>query len=204
MATLVQCEEPMSNWYALYVRPSKEKVVERLLRQRHFEAFSPSILERRPWSDRIKTVERTLFPGYVFCRFAPQGPERLPVLTVPHVNWIVGSGRMAGGREAEPVPEGEVEALRRAVRSGTPMEPHEFLEVGDWVEVTDGPLTGVRGRLRGSLARQERVQLVLSVELLRRSVTVEVPREAVRPVRDRRLEHIATELARASRAGSIA
>jgi transcription antitermination factor NusG len=199
VATFVQDTTPMPNWYALYVKPKKEKTVETLLRQRHFEAFSPSILERRSWSDRIKTHERTLFPGYVFCRFEPHGEQRLPVLTVPNVHWIVGSGR-----DAETVPDAEVDALRRAVHSGAPVRPHEFIEVGDPVEVIAGPLAGVRGVLLGNIERQATVQLILSVELLRRSVSVEVPADGVRPIRDRRMERIAAELSRASFAGSLA
>jgi transcription termination/antitermination protein NusG len=185
----------MSNWYALYVKPRKEKTVETLLAQRHFEAFSPSVLERRLWSDRIKTVDRTLFPGYVFCRFAPLSEERLPVLTVPGVNWIVGNGK-----DAVPVPDSQVDALRRAVASGHRVEPYDYLETGDRVEVLEGPLAGIEGILQGTLERRNQVRLVLSVELLRRSVAVEVPRHAVRPIMDRRITKFA-ELARASHAG---
>ena len=172
----------MSNWYALYVKPRKEKDVELLLAERRFESFSPSILERRRWSDRIRTTQRTLFPGYVFCRFEPQGAERQPVLTVPGVNWIVGNGR-----EAVPVPEAEVEALRRAVNSGLPLAEHDYLQQGDGVEILAGPLAGVRGILSqcASMAK-----VVLSVEILRRSVSVEVPRGDVRPLQDRRLDAV--------------
>ena len=188
----------MSNWYALYVRPKKEKVVATLLAQRHFETFSPSILERRSWSDRIKTIERTLFPGYVFCRFAPYGAERLPVLTVPGVNWIAGNGR-----DAVPVPDEQIDALRRAVASGARVEPHEFLEVGDRVEVLSGPLAGARGILASRVQRHGIALLVLGIELLRRSVSVEVPLDAVKPLEDRRLALVAGELSRASHAGKI-
>ena len=191
----------MSNWYALYVKPRKEKIVEKLLTERLFETFSPSILERRRWSDRIKTSERTLVPGYVFCRFNPHSEERLPVLTVPGVNWIVGNGR-----EAVPVPETEVDALRRAVQSCCPVTEHDYLAIGDEVEILAGPLAGVRGILTQSLDRHQTAQVVLSIELLRRSVSVEIPRETVRPLQDRRLEGVreALLLSRASHAGRIA
>lgn len=193
----------MPDWYALYVKPHKEKTVETLLMQRRFETFSPSISERRSWSDRVKTIERSLFPGYVFCRFNPIGPERIPVLTVPGVHWIVGNGR-----EAVPVPEVQVDALRRAVASGARVEPHEYLEAGDEVEVLAGPLAGVRGIVQGTAPkgkgdRRPVAKLVLSVELLRRSVSIEVPSEDVRPVTDRRLVLVAGELSRAY-AGGIA
>ena len=182
----------MSNWYALYVKPRKEKHIEVQLAERRFETFSPFILERRRWSDRIKTSQRTLFPGYVFCRFNPYGEDRLPVLTVPGVNWIVGNGR-----DAVPVPDSDVEALQRAVSSGLPMAEHDYLELGDAVEILTGPLAGVRGLLSHCASA---AKVVLSVEILRRSVSVEVPRQDVRPLNDRRLEAVrqALSLSRAA------
>jgi hypothetical protein len=61
----------------------------------------------------------------------------------------------------------------------------------------------VCGILAGRLQRGSAVQLVLSVELLRRSLSVEVPSDLVRPVDDRRLTLVAEELSRASFAGGI-
>jgi len=186
----------MPHWYALYVKPRKEKTVETLLGQRHFEAFSPSISERRRWSDRIKTIEKTLFPGYVFCRFNPASFERHPVLTVPGVNWIAGNGR-----EAVAIPEDEIEAIRRAVQAGARLEPHDFLSAGDRVEILAGPLAGVTGLFVATPGHQS--QVVLNVELLRRAVAVEVPREAVRPVDDRRLQALRAQLSKHQTAGAI-
>jgi hypothetical protein len=49
--------------------------------------------------------------------------------------------------------------------------PHPFLRVGERARVVAGPLTGVEGVL---IRSKHRSRLVLSVELLHRSVAVEV------------------------------
>ena len=155
----------MSNWYALFVAPRKEQVVQALLEQRHFETFSPSILEQRRWSDRIKRIEKLLFPGYVFCRF-DLAHGKLPVVTVPGVQRIVGHGR-----DPVAVPEREIEALQQVLRSGALVEPHEYLQAGDRVRIVHGAMAGVEGIL---VTVKNESRLVLSVELLQRSVAVEV------------------------------
>ena len=78
-------------WYALHVRSRFEKVVARNLEARDYESFLPVYHRRQRWSDRIKSIELPLFSGYVFCRFNVN--DRLPVLTIPGVNSIVGIGR---------------------------------------------------------------------------------------------------------------
>ena len=60
------------------------------------------------------------------------------------------------------------------------MLPHPYLREGQRVRITDGALTGLEGILVRS--RPQRGLLVLTVELLRRSVAVEVDCAAVVPV----------------------
>lgn len=184
----------MSNWYALFTVPRKEQIVQTLLQQREFETFSPSILEQRRWSDRVKRVEKLLFPGYVFCRFdLAQG--KLPVVTVPGVQRIIGHGR-----DPIPVPDHEIEALQRVVGSGAHVQPHDYLQTGDRVRIINGSMKGVEGLL--STIRNE-TRVVISIELLQRSVAVEVALADIQPLEDRRISAVSTALSRASFAGGI-
>src|SRR5438105_14577000 len=98
-------EEEDTLWYALHVRTRFEKVVARSLRGKGYEEFLPLYRRVNRWSDRIKEIELPLFPGYVFCRFNPQ--DRLPVLTIPGVNAVVGIGK-----NLLPVDESELSAVR--------------------------------------------------------------------------------------------
>jgi transcription antitermination factor NusG len=57
------------------------------------------------------------------------------------------------------------------VESELHAEPCPFLRCGDWVRVRSGPLEGIEGLL---VRKKHSLRLVLSVELLEKSVAVEV------------------------------
>ena len=151
-------------WYALYTRHQHEKCVHRILTGKGFEAFLPLYTSAHQWKDRVKRVSLPLFPCYVFLR-APFS-QWLPVLTTPGVHAVVGFG----GQPAS-IPDAEIDALQRVIESSVKAEPHPFLKCGDRVRVKTGPLRG----LEGILVRQKNwCKLLLSVEMLQRSVAVEV------------------------------
>src|SRR5215471_16772080 len=100
-----------SEWYALQVYQRLEKITALLLNQKGFDLFLPTYTVKRRWSDRVKVVEQPLFPGYLFCRLDAR-QRWLPVLTTPGVMSIVGTGK-----EPIAIPESEIEAVRRIVRS---------------------------------------------------------------------------------------
>ena len=161
------------SWYVLKVRSNCERRAAAHLRDRGFEEFSPSYRDSVQWSDRTKITERFLFPTYVFCRVNPA--ERAQVLRVPGVVNFVSFG---AGPAA--VPEEEVEQVRTLVCSGLLVTPHPFLEVGQKVRLERGPLTGVEGivqQVKGS------TRIVVSIGMLQRSVSTEVERSWVQPIK---------------------
>jgi transcription antitermination factor NusG len=162
-----------SLWYALHVRRQYEKAVGRNLEAKGLEQFVPLYRSRRRWSDRVKEVEFPLFPGYVFCRFDLK--DRIPILTVPGITSIVGVGLTP-----RPVEESEINALRTVVRAGLPCTPWPFLKAGERVELVRGPLRGLEGIV---LDVKSSYRLILSIDLLMRSVAVEVDWEWIRPIR---------------------
>ena len=159
-------------WYALYVRERYEKIAASQLSGRGYEVYLPTYQSKRRWSDRTKTLEMPLFPTYMFCRFDFR--QRLPILTVPGVNFIVGVGKTPA-----PVDVKELDAVRLAVSSGLHCEPWPFLEEGHSVRVEHGPLTGLEGFV---LNVKNSYRLIISVNLLGRSVSVEVDRDSVKPI----------------------
>jgi len=161
------------HWFAIRVRSNQERTAIVHLRQRGYVEFAPSYKSERIWSDRKKQIEQFLFPGYVFCRFNPN--DRLPVLTVPGVVDLVGFGRVPA-----PIPEDEIERVRRMVDSGLLVTPYPFLNVGQTVLIERGPLTNLEGILVETKGKH---RLVVSINLLQRSVSAEVDRHSVRPVR---------------------
>ncbi len=162
----------MFAWYALTVAPRKEKVTAQTLQRAGFEGFLPLYSSERFWSDRIKTLEKPLFPGYVFCRFDMR--VRPAILRTPGVVSIV-----SFGKTPEPVDDGEVAALQSVCRSGLAATPWPTPEVGSKVRLHEGPLRG----LEGILVEDKKTRLVLSLTLLQRSVAVEIDRAWIEPVR---------------------
>jgi len=152
------------DWYAVSTRSRHEKRVADQLRERKLEPFLPLYQAERRWSDRTRKVLLPLFPGYLFVRIS--WSERLRVLSLSGVVRFVGFG----GQPA-PVGESEIEALQNALRNQISIEPHPYLKVGCRVRVKSGPLQGAEGILR---RKKSATRLVLSLDLIMRSVSVEI------------------------------
>ncbi|HEV2493650.1 MAG TPA: UpxY family transcription antiterminator [Terriglobia bacterium] len=151
-------------WYALYTRHQHEKTVARVLASKGFETFLPLYATAHRWKDRTKQISLPLFPCYVF--LSGDTRRRTDILGTPGVHSLVGSE----GRPA-PISQSEVDTIRQMVESRMQVEPHPFLRCGDWIRVKSGPLTGIEGIL---VRKKNLFRLVVSVELLQKSVAVEV------------------------------
>jgi transcription antitermination factor NusG len=168
----VACSNEQLEWFALRVRARAEQSVSQTLRGRGFEILCPTYIDRRQYSDRIKTVEAALFPGYLFCCF--EISNRFPVLSSPGVDYVVGFGS-----QPHPVDPVEIQALRAVVESGVLAQPFPFLKIGQRVRVESGPLANLEGILVASKGDH---RLVLSVTLLQRSIVAEIDSAHVRPI----------------------
>jgi transcription antitermination factor NusG len=149
---------PRLEWFALGVQPRQEEAVARSLRSRGLEEYVP-----------IRSGRRRLFPGFVFCRFDYH--RRLPVLITPGVTSIVGFGS-----DPVPVSESEIDDIKTILASGLPAQPWPFIRVGQPVRIERGSLAGLEGIL---LREKDTLRVVVSIELLRRSVAVEIDRDVL-------------------------
>ena len=159
-------------WYALHVRPRFEKFVHTHLMEKGYEAFLPTYVSARRWSDRVKSITLPLFPSYVFCRFDIHA--RLPILVTPGVNFIVGVGKAP-----IPVEPEEMAGIRQVMHSGLAAQPWPYLKAGEMVEVQTGPLEGLKGMIVRTKGCD---RLIVMVTLLMRSVSVEIDRRWVKPI----------------------
>jgi transcription termination/antitermination protein NusG len=157
-------------WYALKVRTRSEFLALKALQNRGYELFCPTYSERRRYSDRIKIVEHVAFPGYLFCRFDPR--KKLAVISSCAIEYIVGTrGTLA------PIPDQQIADTRRAFEAGG--RPAPYFKIGQRVRVEYGVLAGVEGALTRDVSTGE---LVISIDLLQRSVAVQIEAHQVRPV----------------------
>lgn len=151
-------------WYAAHVRHQREQSVSGLLDAKAIRTYVPTFQEHRRWSDRMKVLDRPLFPGYVFCCIRPGDWFR--VQTTPGVLQIVGTGR-----HPTPIDSAEMASIQRVVSASVARRPCEYVEVGSVVEVRGGPMDGLTGVLKE--VRNERT-LVISIGLLRRSIAIDL------------------------------
>ena len=169
----LDCLEP--HWYAAYTCAQHEKRVAQQLEACQVTNYLPLYEAVHRWKDRRKLVQLPLFPGYVFVWIPLR--SRLDVLRLPGVVRLVGFNGTP-----TPLPEHEVEGLRRALSQGVRAEPHPHLRVGRRVRITRGPLVGREGilkRWKGAL------RVVLSLELIQRSILLDIEASFTEPIDNR-------------------
>ena len=159
-------------WYALYTRSRFEKKMLGELTDRNIEVFLPmrEVLSR--WKDRKKRVWLPLFPGYIFVNHINTPENRYKILNIP------GAVRFVGHEgHAEPVPEEQIQSVRKFLESKISMDPYPYLKKGSRVEIIAGPLKGIQGIL---IKKRGRFRFVLQVDLIRQAVSVEIDASDVR------------------------
>jgi len=162
---------PRIRWYATYVCSRHEKQVLSQLQERKISCFLPVYRSVRRWKDRRKELELVLFPGYVFVHIDLK--DRLRILQLPSVvRFVSFNGQPA------PLQDSEIEILSKGLASGIRAEPHPYLKVGQRAHVRSGPLAGANGIL---VRRKDKFRIVLSIDLIMRSVAVEVDEADVEP-----------------------
>ncbi len=161
-----------ARWYAAYVCANHEKKVLEQLEQRSVESFLPTYESIRRWKDRRTRLELPLFPGYVFVHLALR--ERLRVVQVPSVVRLVGFNGQPSA-----LPYEEIEALKKGLAASVRAEPHPFLTAGRRILIRSGPLQGQEGVL---IRRKGNLRVVLSLDLIQRSIVVDVDLADVQPL----------------------
>ena len=166
--------EPLFNekhWYALHARSRHEKLVNTELQKKGIETFLPLRKFKRHWSDRIKEIEEPLFKGYLFVR--------IPLKNRFNVLETRGSVRLVGFHWPAPVPEKDLDAVRRFVDEEIAVDPYPYLTQGNRVYVRSGAFKGVEGFI---VRKNRETRLVISLDLLFQSVSVEIDEALVEKV----------------------
>jgi len=161
-------------WYAVWSRSRHEKTVASALNNVGVPTFLPLVTEMHRWSDRQKSVDVPLFPGYVFVQI-PKSPEaQLRVLKTSGVVQFVGNRQ-----GAMPIADAEMDQVRTVMGQRISCSPYPFLQIGQRVRIRGGALDGIEGILVG---RNSASKLVISIELIQRSLAVSVYNFDVEPV----------------------
>lgn len=145
------------NWYALHVKPHKERTVYQLLLSQDVTAFFPS-LKVKPVNPR-SAKERPYFPGYLFVQ------ADLTVEGTDAYRWLPGAhGLVRTGGEPAVVQVQlitEIQAhLQKIEKSGG--LNLAAIQPGERVRITAGPFSGYDAIFDAYLPGQERVQVLLA------------------------------------------
>ncbi|MGC2694175.1 MAG: transcription termination/antitermination NusG family protein [Candidatus Angelobacter sp.] len=166
-------------WVAVYVMPRHEKRVAQHFHVYQIEHFLPLYEARRRWKDGSQqNIQFPLFPSYLFARIGRE--KRVSVLAVPGVLWIVG-----GGGESSRIADSYIQFLRETLAQGR-MEPHPYLVTGEKVSIKSGAMAGMEGVL---VRKKSGFRVVVTLELIKRSVAVELDVADLQPFRSISLHH---------------
>ncbi len=165
---------PVPEWYALYVQVNHEKEVAKRLEQKEIICFLPLM---ECWSkrlDRRKKIYVPFFPGYVFVNAIMDSSANLAIVKTPGALTLLhnSDGPLS-------IPPYQIENLQTVINSAQPLSTHSYLKEGDWVQVVRGPLAGCVGILNRLDAKRGR--LIVSVDIIKKSVGVELDIEDVEP-----------------------
>ncbi|MGA1840508.1 MAG: transcription termination/antitermination protein NusG [bacterium] len=163
------------NWYAVHTSSRHEDMVNTRLSAKKIQVFLPKIEVWSRRKDRKKRIRIPLFRGYLFVHVELEKHIWLEVLKTPGVARIVGSQK-----EPIPIPDQQIDSIRILLENDVLLTPVPYLQIGQRVRIMNGPLTGVEGILMKTDTRKNK--LVVSVDLLMRSLCVELDTIDVEPV----------------------
>ena len=164
-------QKTFAEWFALRVRARSESRVSSVLADQGYDIFFPSYKQQVQWSDRVRTYDAALFPGYLFCCFEREA--RIPVVSTPGVLGVVGCGN-----RFLPVEPEELASIRRALDVSSGVRPWTEIAAGARVRIQAGPLSGLVGEV---VRLKDDLRLVLRVSLLNRGVAVDIDSRWVTP-----------------------
>lgn len=162
------------SWFAVRTRSNHERAACDRLVVKGVEAYLPTLLVRSRRRDRRSVVTRPLFPGYFFARLRLEHTHRVEVLKAPGVMHLVGFG---GGPVV--VPDAQVESIRITLEAKNHAELLWRVVRGQKVRIVSGALAGAEGVVVNDASGSHR--LVISLDLLGRSLSVEVSPEDLMP-----------------------
>jgi transcription antitermination factor NusG len=147
-------------WWVLHTKPRQEKSLARQLLASEVPFYLPLIPRRLFVRSRELTSHVPLFPGYLF--LLGSGEERLAALS---------TNRVAGALQ---VPEQErlwhdLTQLQRLIQTGAPITPQERLAPGMIVEIRNGPLAGLKGKIVKASSRRH---FVVEIDFIQRGASV--------------------------------
>lgn len=157
-------------WFPVRVRGRFERKVAEKLVERNIEYYLPTFSQRRRWSDRWKTMENILFPGYIFVYIRKN--QKFEVLEIP---WCRSFIHFKG--DMSPVPQQQIDGIRLMLQRPDSLKVYERQRmVGQEVRIINGPLNGLLGKIK---KLKNNTLIFLEIEQFGKMLSVEIDEQDV-------------------------
>lgn len=157
------------SWYALYTKPKSEYKAAEQLAAIEIEYYLPTVTRTKQWSDRKKISTEIILKGYIFI-FADEKQRSTAVEQYSVVRCIFDNGRAAK------IPSWQIDNLKKMLLEDAQFLIKDGLVPGKKVRIKEGPFQGIIGVIQHGTDENH---LVVSVDLLNRSIITRLPKESV-------------------------
>jgi transcription antitermination factor NusG len=148
------------NWYVVRTKTKKEILAKDYYSELGVEAYVPTYITKRAWSDRIKKIKVLAIPGYLFFKLKKIDFELVNLN--PYTTSVV---RTSSGKPAV-IPQNEIDCLKKYL-SGSEKTNKSFLNVDDVVLINSGYFCSERGVIEKFIQNRALVMLKsLNIKLI--------------------------------------
>lgn len=154
------------NWYVIHTYSGYEDAVARNLKQRIeslgmedkiFNVLVPKEKKIKIKNNKRVVVEEKIYPGYVFVDMIVTDDSWYVVRNTPMVTGFIGAGTTP-----RPVQDEEIKEVLRKIVAEEPKYKIDF-EVGDLVQIIDGPFKNSQGKVQEIDKEKGRVKVLVSL-----------------------------------------
>jgi len=161
-------------WNVVYTASRQEKKVAESLQNQSIECYLPIVKILSQWSDRKKMVEKPLFNSYVFVK------EISNYETILKTNGVVGFLKF--NKLNARVWQHEIDTMHSMIAYGYDISVIDYsgqIEIGQKVQITDGPLKGHVGEL---YSKPDGEWFIVHFENLGNSLKIQLPTKILKPI----------------------
>ena len=160
-------KDPRTAWYVIhtysgYENKVRDDILRRIesmkMRDKIFQVLVPTEEELEFKDGKKKTVQRRVYPGYVFVEMILTDDSWYVVRNTRGV-----TGFVSPGSKPVPLPEDEVKRIKQIMGMEAPTRVKLHLEVGQTIRVVHGPFQDFHGVVDEVTPDREKVRVLISI-----------------------------------------
>lgn len=145
------------------------------------EIFIPKETVKQVRNGKVTEVERKLFQGYLYLKCQLQNELHDVIRKIPRVSGFLGTDKANNRTDPLPVPQHEIDRIKQLVDASKEQATNVIhFDVGEKVQVIDGPFQSFSGIIKEVDA--DRLRLKLSISIFNRDTPVDLEYHQVKKV----------------------